>query len=77
MYISNAGENREYCPVQAQHGSSNDDADMISTAGNFLIATLSKQETEQQIVETFNWGIFATVAVSAAIVWAGYYFRRR
>ena len=62
--------------LQAQHGGGNDDADMISTAGNYLIETLTREEEVQQTIEAVNWGVL-TLAVSVAVIAMGYWWRRR
>ena len=62
--------------MQAQQGVSNDDADLILAAGNYLIQTLRQEEEFQHTVEVVTWGLF-TAAVSVAIVAAGLWWRRK
>ena len=63
-------------PLQKGLGDSNVDADMISTAGNYLINTLTAASYMLKCEEVIGWSII-TIAVSVAVVVVGYYYRRR
>ncbi len=62
--------------LQTLVSGSNDDTDMISTAGKYLIDTLTAASYMQKIESVVGWSIL-TVAASVAVVVVGYYWRRR
>ena len=63
------------CP-QARAASNNDDADMIQTAGKYLIETLTVAAYVQKIELAVGLSMI-TIAVSVAVVVVGYWWRRR
>ena len=62
--------------LQEGLGDSNVDADMISTAGNYLINTLTAAKYMLKCEEVIGWSII-TIAVSVAVVVVSYYYRRK
>ena len=62
--------------LQARVGVSNDDADMIQTAGKYLIETLTVAAYVYRIEAALGIGA-VTIAVSVAVVVVGYLWRRR
>ncbi len=62
--------------MQARVGGSNDDADMIQTAGKYLIETLTVAAYVYKIEAALGIGA-VTIAISVAVVVLGYLWRRR
>ncbi|KAL0025671.1 hypothetical protein WJX77_003216 [Trebouxia sp. C0004] len=61
---------------EARVGGSNDDADMIQTAGKYLIETLTVAAYVYKIEAALGMGA-VTIAVSVAVIVVGYLWRRR
>lgn len=62
--------------LQKDLGAGNADADMISTAGHYLINTLTTTAYVLKCAEVIGWSVI-TIAVSVAVVIVGHYWRRK